>query len=990
MRVTRLINPTTLFYCLFAYWFCPTLSAQTPTPFAERWQGYEQRKVLKNNSLVTNIPFRNIGPTVFSCRVVDIDVNPKDPSIFYVAYASGGLWKTENNGQSFVPIFDNEAVMTIGEIAVNWDKNIIWVGTGENNSSRSSYSGTGMYRSDDGGKNWKHLGLGESHHIGRIVLHPTNPEVVWVSVLGHLYSPNKERGVYKTSDGGKNWKQILNTDNDNTGAIDLILNPTDADVLYASTWQRERRAWNFVESGAGSAIYKSNDGGDHWIKLSGAKSGFPEGEGAGRIGLAMYNGKDKKSILYATIDNQFHKKADDTKKKDNVAYDKKTFKTILKDDFLKLEKDKLDNFLKENEFPEKYDAEKLFDLVKNNKINPVALFEYLDNADDQLIETEVIGAEVYRSDDEGKTWKKTHEKYLDHVYNTYGYYFANIYVSPHDPNNLFVLGYPIIRSDDAGKTWKSINGDNVHADHHCLWINPNRAGHLINGNDGGINISYDNGEHWTRANTPPVGQFYAINVDMAIPYNIYGGAQDNGVWTGPSSHDPSDANWEMDRAYPFKTIMGGDGMQIAIDNRDNNTVYTGFQFGNYFRINKTTGETKAITPKHDLGEKPYRWNWQSPIALSSFNQDIVYMGANKLLRSFDKGEHFTPISEDLTQGGKKGDVAYSTITAFHESPLQFGLIYVGSDDGLLHITKDGGVSWQLITDGLPKDLWVSRVQASKYDKATVYCALNGYRWDDFNAYIYRSSDYGKTWQRIGTDLPKEPVNVLKEDPKNANLLYVGTDHGLYISIDQGASFMPMSKGLPATPIHDLIIHPREQDLIVGSHGRACLIASVKELQALTSDVAKEPIYAFDIEKQKYNKNWGKHSDDYRPQEVPKMQIPLFLNKDAIVKFNIKTDKGLIIKTFDKNLTKGISYVDYNFDMTTNALYDYEKAVNDTNKEAKTKWENKKADDGNYYLQPGKFQVEMTANGKTTSKTFEIEGKKGKAERPGIPEPEEER
>ncbi|HNI42995.1 MAG TPA: hypothetical protein PK272_10015, partial [Methanoregulaceae archaeon] len=355
---------------------------------------------------------------------------------------------------------------------------------------------------------------------------------------------------------------------------------------------------------------------------------------------------------------------------------------------------------------------------------------------------------------------KTHKGYLEQVYFSYGYYFGQIRVSPQNPEKLYTFGVPVLRSDDGGKSWKPINGDNVHGDHHALWLDSNREGHLILGNDGGINISYDDGEHWIKCNTPAVGQFYGIAVDMAKPYRVYGGMQDNGVWMGPSNYEPS-TEWHDSGQYPYKSILGGDGMQVAVDTRDNETVYTGFQFGNYFRVNTKTGRRDYITPKHDLGEAPLRWNWQAPIHLSVHNQDILYMGSNKLHRSLNQGETFEVISGDLTKGGKKGDIPYGTLTTIHESPMKFGLIYTGSDDGLVFVTKDGGGAWQQISATLPENMWISRVQASKFKESRVYVALNGYRWDNFESMLYVSEDYGSHWRRIGIRLPPEPINIVK-------------------------------------------------------------------------------------------------------------------------------------------------------------------------------------------------------------------------------------
>jgi photosystem II stability/assembly factor-like uncharacterized protein len=957
---------------LFGFFIIKNLAAQTP--YEARMRGFNQRKSLITNSLATNIPLRNIGPSIQSCRVVDVEVNPKDPTHFYVAYASAGLWETKNNGQTFSPIFDNEAAMTIGDIAVNWEKNIIWIGTGENNSSRSSYAGVGVYRSADNGKNWQHTGLGESHHIGRIVLHPTNPEVAWVAVLGHLYTANKERGLYKTTDGGKNWQQTLFV-NENTGGIDLVIDDENPDNLYAAMWQRERRAWNFIESGEGTGVYRSRDGGTTWKKMTAPDTDFPNGAGAGRIGLSMY-AREGKKVLYAIIDNQEEKNEADKTPEDADKLSKKQVKNLSKEAFLGLNDEKLDDFLKENDFPEKYKAKDIKDFIRSDKYTVSTLIAYLEDANNNLFDTEVKGAEIYRSDDEGRTWKKTHQKPLDGVFFTYGYYFAQIRVAPEDPNRIYIPAMPILRSDDGGKTFKLINKENVHADHHALWCNPNKPGHIINGNDGGINISYDYGENWVKCNAPPVGQFYSVSVDMAKPYNVYGGLQDNGVWYA-SSKTKLDESWLQDGEYPWKFIMGGDGMQTAIDTRDNKTVYTGYQFGNYSRLNLSDKSEKSITPKHELGERPLRWNWQSPIMLSTHNQDIVYFCSNKVHRSFDKGETFVPISPDLTNGGKKGDVPYGSITTVHESPLKFGLLYAGTDDGNLQVTKDGGDAWKKINNNLPQGLWCSRVQASMHSKSRVYASLNGYRNDDFSPYLFVSDDYGDTWKNISAALPAEPINVIKEDPNNEDLLYVGTDNGLYISLDRGVNFMAMGKDFPAVAVHDLVVHQRDAELVVGTHGRSIYIGSVKELQQLNKDILAKNLYVFDLEKRKYNANWGKAwgYQKYGDIKSPEYAIPIFSNQNSKGKLTIKTDNNLIIKILNIDLAKGLNYINYSLDIDEGVLSDYEKSVNDAiktrDKEKSKLIKVKKADSGKAYLQPGKYKIAIEGNGAVVEKDLEV-------------------
>lgn len=933
------------------------------TPAQLRLDSYQQRGVLRNASVANAIEFRNVGPTIMSGRVADIDIWEKDPTHFFVAYASGGLWKTENNGLSFTPLFDKEAVMSIGDIAVDWSTGTIWVGTGEVNSSRSSYAGAGIYKSTDEGKTWTHLGLPETHHIGRILLHPDDPETAWVAALGHLYSSNPERGLYKTTDGGNTWKRTLYTGPE-TGIADLIMEPDNPDVLYAASWQRERRAWNFIESGAASAIYKSTDAGETWARLTNPKSGFPTGEGAGRIGLDIVRA-DGKTLLYAAIDNYSRR----PKKMKEDQLTKEALRDMPKDTFLALPSYQIKDYLRSNGFPQKYDLETVRDMIKKEEITPQALVAYVEDANSLLFDTPVIGLEVYRSENGGRTWEKTHDDYINQVYNSYGYYFGQIRVAPQNPNQIFVMGVPILRSDDGGKTWTNIMQDNVHADHHALWINPNRAEHLILGNDGGINISYDNGAHWAKCNSPAVAQFYTVAVDDAQPYRIYGGLQDNGVWMGPSTYEASD-RWHATGQYPYKEIMGGDGMQVAIDPRDNHTVYTGFQFGNYYRINTATEKTTYITPKPDLGERPYRWNWQTPIHLSVHNPDILYMGANKLLRSMNQGEHFKAISDDLTQGGIIGDVPYGTLSSIHESPLQFGLLYAGSDDGLVHMSRDGGFSWSNVTGDLPKDLWVSRVQASAHKESRVYLALNGYRWDDFTPYLYSSDDYGATWQRIGTDLPLEPVNVIKEDTENPELLYVGTDHGLYISLDKGQHFMLLDNNLPAVAVHDLAIQNTAKELIVGTHGRSIYVGRIKELQQLDSSLIAQGLHVFTPDAIRYRSGWGKKSVWER--KVPQALIPVYAQSACPATLTIQTTDSLKLRSFEVKLVKGLNYIPYDLTISEKTLDEYNDFLNKNREPDQKPVHIKVMDNEKAYLYSGTYTIEIQTEEASVEETLKLE------------------
>jgi len=816
------------FTLILLFCFVNSVQAQIkPSTTAERLNGLQKRKLLEKDTTLNSIKFRNVGPSIMSGRVVDVDVNPADPTEFFIAYASGGLWYSANNGQSLVPVFDKENAFSMGDIAVNWKDGIVWAGTGEVNSSRSSYSGLGVYKSTDKGKTWEHLGLPESHHIGKINLHPTNNNIAWVAVLGHLYSPNKERGIYKTTDGGKTWKQTLLVD-ENTGAVDMDINPKNPDELYAAMWYRTRRAWNFEEGGKTSGIYKSTDGGNTWKLITASSSGFPTGLGLGRIGVAVFAANP--NIIYATLDNQ-GRRPDTAQKKSDTNYVLKIFKDLTKEAFLNLDNNKLDTFLVKNNFKEKYTASSVKELVKTDKIKPTEVYNYLFDANTALFETPIIGCEVYRSDDAGASWRKVNTKGLN-LYNTYGYYFGKITLSSTNENKMLISGVSLLLSEDGGKTFDATDNDATHGDWHRCWINPDKDSHWIAGNDGGFNITYDNGKHWFKANTPSVGQFYKITVDDAKPYNIYGGLQDNGTWFGPSNTKDK-SQWDYEGVYPWKQIGGGDGMQVQIDTRDNKTAYTGSQFGFYGRRSTEGGRRLFIYPRPDLGEDKYRFNWQTPIWLSKHNQDIFYYANNKFHRSMQKAENLEALSADLTNGPKDGDVPFGTATTLVESSVKFGLIYIGTDDGNIHVSKDAGNNWTKISGGLPKPvqgMYVSRVTPSAFKEGRVYATLNGYRNDNFGAYIFISEDYGTTWTQVGNDLPSEPINVLTEDPKKENIIYVGTDNGLYASFNFGKTFMTLDNNLPRVPVHDIVAQQRENELVIGTHGRSIYIAKLKDIQ----------------------------------------------------------------------------------------------------------------------------------------------------------------
>lgn len=955
--------------CLFIFLLFSTISfSQQPATSASIVEsGLQQKIELAQNSSVKNLPFKSIGPSIMSGRVVDFAVNPNNPTEFYVGYSTGGVWHTKNNGTSFTPVMDNSPTQNVGCVSVDWQSGSIWVGTGEVNASRSSYAGVGLLKSDDQGKTWQNVGLTDSHHISSILINPSNPNEVIVGSVGHLYSTNNERGVFKTTDGGKTWNKTLFI-NDQTGIIEISANPKNFNTMYAAAWDKDRKAWNFRGSGEGSGIYKSTDAGNTWVKISTEASGLPVGEGMGRMGTAVVDD----NTAYLIVDNQFHRKEE--AKPTRPASGKGETDALIKDDFKKmnsaaflaLDDKKLNEFLKTNGFQEKYRSENVKQMVAVGTVKPADIAKYLEDANSSLFNTPVIGAEVYKTIDGGKTWNKTHEGFLDGLYYSYGYYFGKIHVDPSDANKIYIYGVPILKSTDAGKTFESIDADNLHVDHHALWINPEMPGHLINGNDGGVNISYDEGKTWIKNNSPAVGQFYAINVDNEKVYNVYGGLQDNGVWAGPHNYE-ANPGWLQDGKYHYDFLFGGDGMQVEIDNRNSKILYTGFQFGNYFRLNRDKGKPVYIQPKHELGESPYRFNWQTPILLSKHNQDILYLGGNKLMRSMNQGDDWTTISEDLTQGGKAGNVAYGTLTAISESPFQFGLLYTGSDDGLVYLSKDGGSNWNKISDSFPKELWVSRVIASSHKKERVYVTLNGYRWDDFKPYVYISENYGATWKDISASLPASPVNVIKEDPVNENLLYLGVDNGAYVSFDRGDTWDVFAQDLPNVAVHDLVIQPEAKDLVLGTHGRSLYIADISLLQKL-NDTNRNEIVLSEIEPVNFSPRWGSKWSTWGKAYEPKITLKFYspLNgKASIVIRSIgsagATKDGEELQKLSMEVTRGVNVVEYDLSISEKDIKNLGKL--DINI--------KQADNGKYYLNKGKYKVTVLVNTKTASTEMEI-------------------
>jgi len=737
-----------------------------------------------SEDLLKTITYRDIGPSRQGVRFTDFAVPLQQPYTFYAATGSSGLWKTASNGQTFESIFDNEKMISIGDIAVApSNPNIVWVGAGEANTSRSTYYGDGLYKSTDAGKTWKNMGLKESHHIGRIVIHPTNPDIVYVAVLGHLYSDNPDRGLYLTRDGGKTWAKALDVKVGSRaiGAVDVVMDPKNSNVLYAATYDKLRQDWNFQLGGPGGGIHKSTDGGRTWRKLGG---GLPGGI-LGRIGLTIY--PKNTNILYAVIEN--------ANKPGMSAEDR--MKEIL--------------------------------AGKSS--------------------SGMIDGEVYRTDNAGETWKKVSPE-KQSIGSGPGYYYCDIIVDPNDDKHVYALSVGVQESKDGGKTWA--RPFNFGGDNHALWIDPANSNHMLLGYDHGMGVTFDGGKNWFHPDFIPGAQFYAVDFDMSYPYRVAGGLQDNGSVLGPSTKKGG----APIRLEDWQTVGGGDGMYNVFDKDTNRYLYNESQFGPLQRTDLLTGESKSIA--YSRVKQAIRWNWCAPVVVSIHNSQTIYHGGNVVVKSQNRGETWTEISPDLTtnnpaklpQGkGGDGNIQYCTITTMDESPLIAGLLWVGTDDGNVWVTKDDGKNWTKLNDKIVGNpgYWVSRVATSNSEPGTAYVSYTGLRNDDFRPFLYKTTDYGQTWASIAGNLPNESINVVREDVKNPNLLFVGTDSGVYVSFDGGKAWTALKGNMPTQPVHDLKVHPRENDLIVATHGRGIYIADISPLQELAPEVLAKDVYLFGIE-----------------------------------------------------------------------------------------------------------------------------------------------
>jgi len=747
-----------------------TLKKIENTDPALRMKWYEQHQAMKASTPFKNINWRFIGGYLDSIggRCTDVDVPQGSLYTIYVASASGGLWKTDNAGVTWEPLTDDFPTLSFGDIAISESNSqIIYAGTGEANIFRASIAGTGIWKSTDGGKTWQHMGLTDTNTIGRIRIHPSNPDIVYVAASGHEWTYNQERGVYKTVDGGKSWQKVLYL-NEKTGAIDLVMDPKNPDVLIASMWNRIRQRWSDPVPEDGDGLYKTTDGGKTWKPLI---KGLPDTKYTGRVGLDLC--LSKPNVVYAYVDNHTPTRTPDPGERDSYG----------------------------------------------------RIRTYPD----------IAGAEVYRSDDQGETWVKVSpsDRLFERFGGTYGWVFGQIRVDPSHENTVYLMGLGLYKSTDGGKSWNQLYYENLHVDHHGLWICPDNPNYLINVNDGGANVSYDGGKTWRDFHKQiPVTQFYNVAIDNQQPFTVYGSVQDSGTHRGLGVAPQKATGQETRRPrrrqeVRWETAPGGEGTHVAIDPSDPNVIYSSSYYGRVMRSEYKNGTwiSKDVYPKPAEGEPEHRGQWLAPTIISPHNPYIIYHGFQYVFRSTNRGDSWERISPDLTaydpqkQGRLPYAIPFAALTALSESPLKFGLIYAGSDDGRVHVSRDGGATWTEITAGLPYNKHVWSLVASKYDSGTVYITLIGRHDDDFAPYVFKSTDFGKTWKDISGNLPGGPTNVIREDPFKKDVLYVGTDCGVYVTTNGGQSWDYLGSGLPNVPVWDIQIQARDRMMVIATYGR---------------------------------------------------------------------------------------------------------------------------------------------------------------------------
>ncbi|HMO40789.1 MAG TPA: hypothetical protein PKC76_05865 [Saprospiraceae bacterium] len=882
-----------------------------------------QAQQLTTNTL-SGLKLRTIGPATMSGRIVDIAVEERNAYTFYVASATGGVWKTTNNGVTFTPVFEKESTHSVGAIAVHpAHPKFVWVGTGERANRQSSSWGDGIYKSMDGGKTWVNKGLPASAHIGRIVLHPADTNTVYVAAMGRLWGPNPERGLYKSTDGGNTWSRILYI-NEDTGVVDVAMDPSNPDVLYAASYQRRRTPFGFHGGGPGSGLYKSDDGGNTWTLLT---NGLPDGD-KGRIGISIY--RKNPDIVYVCVEQGFQYNA-------STAYNERK-------------------------------------------------------------------AGVYRSEDKGATWAHMSD------WNPRPMYASQILVDPNDDQRIYMQN-SFSYSDDGGKTFTSPR-QSLHGDDRFVWVNPADSRHLLKADDGGLGISYDRAKTWLYVASLPLSQFYRISADMRQPYNIYGGLQDNGSWMGPSATYRSEGILNHD----WIKTGGGDGFLNLIHPKDEHTLYTESQYLGLSRLDLRTGQRRDIRPgdpkghisarrnwdawgpglpEPELGNAMAPANWDAPFCISPHDANTLYAGTNVLWKSTDGGDSWTALGNLTTSVNRReltimdtratastaslddGIPYYPTLTAIAESPLQTGVLYVGTDDGQLQVSTNGGQSWLNVSNrlpGLPPSTWINTLEVSRFNAGTAYAAINNYRNDDFANYLYKTTDFGQTWTAITGDLPpNRVVRTLREDPRNPDLLYLGTELGLFISINGGRQWVELKNNMPTQPFNDLLIHPRDNDLVLGTHGRGIwILDKVNALQELTPTILAQSAHLFTIANTRlirYTREGG-HTGDmiFRGENPPAGAIIDYYLQAARPAANISlaiyNSENTLVRQLNPDTTAGINRIIWDGRHARLAALNIPDADNTTG--------SRRPGPEGPLAMPGLYTARLTVNGQTYEQTFLVQ------------------
>lgn len=883
---------------------------------ADRLTDWENHQKMVEKSPFRELPWIQIGPVFNSGRIAGIVGIPGNPNIVYASATVGGVWKTINAGTTWEPIFDDQMTQTIGDIEVcPTNPDLLWVGTGSSNLSGSAYPGSGVFKTTDGGETWNHMGLEECQHVMRIAIAHDNPDLVYVAAMGSKYYPEEGTiGLFKTTDGGGSWQKIL-PDNIHTGCADVVIHPDNSNIVYATTWNKKETLGH---------VYKSEDGGTNWEQLL---VGLPDGDKIGRIGLDISLSNPDVVYAYLNNHNSFETETEDEirnipdKKQSKKELSIKDIKRMNDKKFLEIDSALLAGFLSKQGIIRSFDVKDIKQMIRSGEQSTKTLSECIEkywsgNNNQGRNRGSKIGGEVYKSENGGTTWSKTHKEPI-YLLSSFGWSFCDIKVSPDDENEIFILGVTLQHSTDGGKTFTPNEGNQVHIvpniskflhlDQHDLWIDPLNPNRILLGNDGGAFISYDKGKNWMHHNTMPIGMFYKISVDMEDPYNIYGGTQDDSHVYGPSDQNLAFNSGEKWKYVWLDRWSGGDGLHIMPDVNDPNTVYYSSQNGALRRKNMTLNENVFVRPKREFCEPSLRHDWSTPFYVSSTEENTIYYGANRLFKSTDRGDSWKGISPDLTKEAEEGKKQNDKIISFSVDNKNPDLIYVGSNAGLIHITRDGGANWKKISNDLP-GLRVNSIIISKHSRGTVYVVHSG-NGADRNPYVYLSKDYGKSWKSINGNLPLEKTRSIAEDPQKEGILYLGTELGVYVSLNNGDDWISLSNGLPAVSVDDLHVHPRENELLIGTYGRGIYKMDICPIQEITDEILSKDLYVLEIKEAKLPKRRDFDGDWYfETANYP--ELIFLVNSPGIVKIEILDQSDNLVKTFKIDAEEGLNRVQW--------------------------------------------------------------------------------